>query len=113
MQWRAREGKGGKERVLPLSVRLLAELETYWRAQRAAKPGHDSPWLFLGEQARQPINRSTGQNIYYRALKNGAARLTPVRSTDLFEIPRFITQNSAAKISGLAATAGDATAHPN
>jgi len=74
MQWRVREGKGAKERVLPLSVRLLAELETYWRAQRAAKPGHDSPWLFLGEQAGQPINRSTGQNIYYRAVKNSGVR---------------------------------------
>src|ERR671925_1530593 len=66
MQWRVRQGKGGKERVLPLSGRLLAELEQYWRAQRAGKPGHDSPWLFLGEGADRPMNRSTGQNIYYR-----------------------------------------------
>jgi len=74
MQWRVREGKGAKERVLPLSARLLAEFESYWRAQRAAKPGHDSPWLFLGEKAGQPINRATGQNIYYRAVKNSGVR---------------------------------------
>jgi site-specific recombinase XerD len=28
----------------------------------------------LGEQAGQPINRSTGQNIYYRALKKSGVR---------------------------------------
>src|SRR5262249_31959119 len=74
MQWRVRQGKGGKERVLPLSGRLLTELENYWRAQRAGKPGHDSAWLFLGEKAGQPMNRSTGQNIYYRALKKSGVR---------------------------------------
>ena len=74
MQWRVREGKGAKEPVLPLSARLLAEFESYWRAQRAAKPGHDSPWLFLGENAGQPINRATGQNIYYRAVKKSGVR---------------------------------------
>jgi glycosyltransferase involved in cell wall biosynthesis len=34
MQLRVRRGKGAKERVLPLSQRLLQELEGYWRAQR-------------------------------------------------------------------------------
>jgi integrase/recombinase XerD len=74
MQWRVRQGKGAKERVLPLSGRLLTELENYWRAQRAGKPGHDSAWLFLGEKAGQPMNRSTGQNIYYRAVKKSGVR---------------------------------------
>jgi site-specific recombinase XerD len=74
MQWRVRQGKGGKERVLPLSGRLLGELEHYWRAQRAGRPGHDSPWLFLGEGADRPMNRSTGQNIYYRAVRNSGVR---------------------------------------
>jgi hypothetical protein len=32
-----------------LSKRLLKELVDYWRAQRQAKAGHDSPWLFLDE----------------------------------------------------------------
>ena len=74
MQWRVRQGKGAKERVLPLSGRLLTELENYWRTQRAGKPGHDSAWLFLGEKAGQPMNRSTGQNIYYRAVKKSGVR---------------------------------------
>jgi integrase len=33
-QLRVRNGKGAKGRVLPLSERLLQELENYWRAQR-------------------------------------------------------------------------------
>jgi len=74
MQWRVREGKGAKERVLPLSTRLLAELEGYWRGQRAGKPGHAIAWLFLGKNPSQPMNRSTGQNIYYRALKKSGVR---------------------------------------
>jgi integrase/recombinase XerD len=73
-QLRVRHGKGAKERVLPLSARLLAELEHYWRAQRAGRPGHDGPWLFLGHGIDQPMNRSTGQNIYYRAVQKSGLR---------------------------------------
>jgi site-specific recombinase XerD len=74
MQLRVRNGKGAKERVLPLSQRLLQELEHYWRAQRKGRPGHDSLWLFLGRQVGQPMNRSTGQNIYYRAVRKSGVR---------------------------------------
>ena len=66
---RVRQGKGCKERVLPLSPRLLQELHDYWLAQRANRPGHDCPWLFLGTKPNQPMNKATGQNIYYRAVK--------------------------------------------
>src|SRR6201997_3631845 len=63
MQLRVRNGKGAKGRVLPLSKRLLKELVDYWRAQRQAKAGHDSPWLFLGKKAGQPMSTYAGQNI--------------------------------------------------
>jgi integrase len=56
MQLRVRNGKGAKGRVLPLSERLLKELVNYWRAQRQGKAGHDSPWLFLGKKAGQPMS---------------------------------------------------------
>src|ERR1700721_2911993 len=56
MQLRVRNGKGAKGRVLPLSERLLQELENYWRAQRQGKADHDSPWLFLGKKAGQPFS---------------------------------------------------------
>jgi integrase/recombinase XerD len=74
MQLRVRQGKGAKERVLPLSQRLLQELEQYWRAQRQGRPGWDSLWLFLGREPGQPMNRSTGQNIYYRAVRKSGVR---------------------------------------
>ena len=74
MQLRVCHGKGDKERVLPLSPRLLLELEQYWLAQRSKRPGHDSPWLFLGTKLNQPINKTTGQNIYYRAVKKRGIR---------------------------------------
>jgi integrase/recombinase XerD len=51
MQLRVRHGKGVTGRVLPLSERLLQELENYWQAQRQGKADHDSPWLFLGKKA--------------------------------------------------------------
>lgn len=75
MQLRVRLGKGGKERVLPLSPRLLQELHHYWLAQRAKpRAGYDCPWLFLGTRANQPINKATGQNIYYRAVEKSGVR---------------------------------------
>jgi integrase/recombinase XerD len=74
MQMRIRMGKGAKERVLPLSQRLLKELEGYWRAQRKDRPGHDSPWLFMGKAPGQPMSRGTGQNIYYRAVRKSGVR---------------------------------------
>lgn len=74
MQLRVRQGKGAKERVLPLSARLLQELENYWRAQRKGRPGYDCRWLFLGQRTGEPLNRSTGQNIYYRAVKKSGLR---------------------------------------
>src|SRR5438105_1248158 len=74
MQLRVRDGKGAKGRVLPLSERLLKELVNYWRAQRQGKAGHDSPWLFLGKKAGQPMSTYAGQNIYYSALKKSGVR---------------------------------------
>lgn len=74
MQLRVRNGKGDKERVLPLSDRLLKELEEYWRGQRMGKAGHDSPWLFLGKKAGWPISRLTGANIYDRAVRRSGVR---------------------------------------
>jgi site-specific recombinase XerD len=74
MQLRVRNGKGAKGRVLPLSERLLKELVNYWRAQRQGKAGHNSPWLFLGKKAGQPMSTYAGQNIYYSALKKSGVR---------------------------------------
>ena len=68
------EGKGAKERVLPMSPHLLHVLEEYWLAERKGRPGHGSPWLFLGEDQQSPICAATGRHIYYRALKKSGVR---------------------------------------
>jgi site-specific recombinase XerD len=44
-----REGKGRKDRLVPLSMRLLEELRSYWRLRRPA------PWLFPGHNPEQPL----------------------------------------------------------
>src|SRR5215213_4808240 len=63
------EGKGAKERLLPLNAQLLSVLEAYWREERLSRPGHDSPWLFLGVDPSDHLCKATGQNIYYRAVQ--------------------------------------------
>jgi site-specific recombinase XerD len=52
-----RQGKGRKDRLVPLSVRLLQELRAYWRVCRPRA------WLFPGHKPDRPI---TGSNIQRR-----------------------------------------------
>jgi len=67
-------GKGAKERLLPLNAQLLSVLEAYWREERLSRPGHDSPWLFLGVDPSDHLCKATGQNIYYRAVQRSGIR---------------------------------------
>jgi site-specific recombinase XerD len=91
MQLRVRNGKGGKERVLPLSPRLLKELRAYWVEQRSGKPGHDSPWLFLGAKSGKPINKGTARYLHVTA-----ARLGQVGSPlDLIDLGSLAPRNPA------------------
>lgn len=68
------DGKGAKERLLPMSQQLLEVFEQYWIQERKGRPGHDLPWLFLGEDQASHMCKATGQNIYYRALKKSGVR---------------------------------------
>jgi integrase len=63
-----------KERVLPLSKRLLKELGDYWRAQRLGYSSQNIPWLFVGETAGEPIGISTAQKLYNRAVQKSGVR---------------------------------------
>jgi integrase/recombinase XerD len=68
-------GKGSKERVLPLSPHLLAVLDAYWLQERRGRPGHDAPWLFMGGEAGEPMSKRRGQYIYNRAVaRSGVPR---------------------------------------
>jgi integrase/recombinase XerD len=68
------DGKAAKERVLPLSPRVLEELERYWREERQGRPGDRAPWLFIAPDRVSHLGSTTGQYIYYRALKKSGVR---------------------------------------
>ena len=59
------QGKGNKDRYVPLSPRLLEQLRGYWRRERPRR------WLFPGRPAARPMSRSAPWDVYQRA-KNKA-----------------------------------------
>jgi integrase/recombinase XerD len=56
-----RQGKGAKDRLVPLSLRLLQELRAYWRMYRPAT------WLFPGDKPNQPLSFGNVQRRFSRA----------------------------------------------
>jgi site-specific recombinase XerD len=74
MLLRVRSGKGGKERYVMLSTRLLTALRTYWRVARP--PG---PALFPGRRVGTTVSASSVRNALQRAgeLCQLAKRVTP------------------------------------
>ena len=51
------QGKGAKDRLVPLSARLLEELRSYWRCYRPR------PWLFPGETAAGHLSAARVQKL--------------------------------------------------
>jgi integrase/recombinase XerD len=65
-------GKGQKERLVPLSPKLLEELRVYWQETRP------TPWMFPGQDSHQPLNATTVQKACQRACRAaGLPRITP------------------------------------
>jgi site-specific recombinase XerD len=58
---RVEQGKGRKDRYVPLSPRLLVQLREYWREQRPPQ------WLFPGSRIDQPMSRDGAWHIYVTA----------------------------------------------
>lgn len=56
-----RHGKGGKERLVPLGVRLLGELRRCWDAARPVRP-----WMFTGKTGK-PLEAETSRAVLRRA----------------------------------------------
>jgi integrase/recombinase XerD len=68
-----RQGKGGKDRLVPLSSRLLDELRAYWRQYRPPT------WLFPGARPQHPMNASNVQRMCQRLVARAGLtkRATP------------------------------------
>lgn len=58
---RVQQGKGKKDRYIPISARLLDALRQYWKAARP------KTWLFEGAQAGHPITRSAVERWFHPA----------------------------------------------
>jgi site-specific recombinase XerD len=58
-----RHGKGGKDRFVPLSARLLAELRAYWRQYRP------TTWLFPGVPPQRPLTHASVQRPFQRLVR--------------------------------------------
>jgi site-specific recombinase XerD len=74
-----RQGKGAKDRLVPLSARLLEELRAYWTSDRP------QPWLFPGGVRRrspQPLCSATVQRLCHTVV--GRAGLGPRISPHTF-----------------------------
>jgi site-specific recombinase XerD len=68
MLLRVSRGKGAKERLVPLSPRLLDELRQYWKAYRP------SDWLFPGKTPDRPLGGTTVQKACTRAAREAGLR---------------------------------------
>jgi site-specific recombinase XerD len=63
------QGKGGKDRYVPLAQRLLQDWRAYWRV----RPPH--VWLFPNRQGTRPIDITVAQKLYTLAkLRAGIAK---------------------------------------
>ncbi len=58
---RVDQGKGRKDRYVPLAPRLLAQLREYWREQQPPQ------WLFPGTMIDRPMSRDSAWRIYVKA----------------------------------------------
>jgi integrase/recombinase XerD len=65
---RIRQGKGGKDREVPLNLKLLEQLRTYYRSVKRR-----NGWLFPSLQTRRPHQPITQKTVYY-ACRDAARR---------------------------------------
>lgn len=66
MVW-VRDGKGARDRGVPLPRPLLARLREYWKRQRPASP---TKYLFVAPRATEPLHETTVQKTIAAARKD-------------------------------------------
>jgi len=73
MQLWVRQGKGKKDRALPLSVKLLHELRQHWLRHKPQE------WLFPGKPPTKPIHPNAAQQALRKAVRRAelGKRATP------------------------------------
>jgi len=59
-----RDGKGARDRGVPLPRPLLARLREYWKRERGASP---TSYLFVGAEGRGPLHETTLQKTFTAA----------------------------------------------
>lgn len=64
LQLWVRDGKGGKDRSVPLPAAILHRLRGYWKAQRLS-----GPWLFPASSGNGPISISLLQRTFKATLR--------------------------------------------
>ncbi|MGD0133164.1 MAG: site-specific integrase [Bryobacteraceae bacterium] len=123
MMIRIEQGKGHRDRYVPLSPKLLEVLRTYWRKQRP------QPWLFPGQFPNQPLRREAVRDAIARtseraglkkqisphSLRHAYAVHLLEAGTDLRKIQLLLGQRSlstTARYLRLATTAVCATTSP-
>jgi integrase/recombinase XerD len=62
------QGKGQKDRLVPLSLRLLTALRAYWRRYQPAR------WLFPNTTGEAPLNGGTVARMFQRARRRAGIR---------------------------------------
>lgn len=76
MTLRVEQGKGRKDRVVPLSRRLLRQIDTYWQKHPPQKP-----WLFPNRQGTRAIDTTVAQKVFMMAkLRTGISKRGGIHS---------------------------------
>lgn len=72
MVW-VRDGKGARDRGIPLPRPVLARLRTYWKTER---PASTTKYLFVGRDGRGPLDETTLQKTF-TAVREGVGITKP------------------------------------
>lgn len=90
MTIRIAQGKGAKDRYVPLAKRLLQDLRAYWKTK---PPG---VWLFANRQGTRPIDVTVAQKIYMMAkLRALASKSTAAFTRSATPSPRISSPTTA------------------
>jgi site-specific recombinase XerD len=76
MTLRVEQGKGRKDRFVPLSRRLRQQMETFWQEHPPRRP-----WLFPNRQGTRPIDVTVAQKVFMMAkLRTGIRKRGGIHS---------------------------------